>query len=225
LDYTKAELLERYTWKCPLQGHRGHNGLEHPRCYEKLKHLIPSPEHYACVDIETTGLNANFDYIISYDLYTWDKRHIGRSLEKEEVLNFNVLDKVLLKDFCSRIRDFSRVIVYWGKDRRHDLPFLRTRALHWDCDFPKYKELNMVDCYDLCKNKLRLHRYRLETVCNFLHIPSKGHRLDWEVWQKGKLGDDKSLEYIYAHNKEDTESLYNVYNIMRGFSKESRVSI
>ena len=31
-----AEFRKRLTWKCPLKGHRHHNGLEHPNCYAKL---------------------------------------------------------------------------------------------------------------------------------------------------------------------------------------------
>jgi uncharacterized protein YprB with RNaseH-like and TPR domain len=175
-------------------------------------------------DIETTGLNANWDYIISYALKIDDKTY-GRSLTKEEVLDYNVLDRKLIQEFNEVIKGLDRLVVYWGKDRRHDVPFIRTRALRWGIDFPLYKDILVTDCYDIVKGKLRLHRNRLENVCDFLGIPSKEHRLDAAIWQKAKLGDKRSLKYIWDHNREDVVSLKGVYERVKDFSANTKTSI
>jgi hypothetical protein len=110
-------------------------------------------------------------------------------------------------------------------NRRHDLPFIRTRCLKWGIEFPLYKELFVNDCYDIVKAKLRLHRNRMENACEFLKIPSKKHRLDAEMWQKAKLGDKKALIYVWEHNKEDVLSLKSLYEKLREFGASRQTSI
>ncbi len=120
---------------------------------------------------------------------------------------------------------FDRIVVYWGKDRRHDIPFLRTRCLKWHKEFPLYREIFITDCYDLARNKLRLHRNRLENVCDFFGIPSKAHRLDAEIWQKAKLGHKPSIDHVWEHNKEDVDSLKAIYELLDVYSASRRQSI
>jgi len=186
--------------------------------------MCPVFERVGHLDIECTGLNANFDYIISYAIKV-ERKIRGRVLTKREVLNPDILDKNLLKEFYQDIQDLDRITVYWGKDRRHDLPFLRTRALKWGVDFPLYRDIYLTDVYDIVKGKLRLHANRLENVANFLKIPCKQHKLDPEIWQRAKLGDKKALNHIWLHNKEDVITLEKVYDKLRGFVRESKTSI
>lgn len=174
----------------------------------------------------TTGLNAEFDYIISYAIYDEvNKKILGRVLTEKEVLNWKVLDKKLMKEFSNDVKNFDRLVVYWGKDRRHDLPFLRSRCIEAKADFPLYKEIFVTDLYDICKNKLRLHRYRLENVCDFLNIPAKQHPLKGKIWLKAKLGDKKALQYVWQHNKEDVISMREVYFVMEKYARNPKVSI
>lgn len=149
----------------------------------------------------------------------------GRVLAPKEVLDFKTLDKNLMKEFCKIIRAFDRVIVYWGKDRRHDLPFLRTRCLKWNVQFPFYREVYVNDCYDIVKAKLRLHRNRMQNACNFLNIASKQHFLRAEQWQKAKLGNKKALKYVWEHNKEDVQSLKQLYEKLKEFTASRKLSI
>ena len=218
----KDEIL--WLWKHFCR--HGHRYIEHPECLVKEKpDMSPIKEHVGYLDIETTGLNANWDYIISYSILDNDGKLYGRHLDKVEVLNYKILDKYLMREFAEDIRNFDRIIVYWGKDRRHDLPFLRTRCLKWNDNFPMYKDVFVSDVYDIVKNKLRLHRNRLENVCEFLKIPAKKHRLDSEMWQRAKLGDVKALNYVWIHNNEDVYSLKKVYEKLEGFSASRKSSI
>jgi len=216
----KEEIIWLNNHRCR---HR-HRYLEHLPCYEQEAPRSPIVEKVGYLDIETTGLNADYDYIISYYIYD-GKNFYGRTLTQREVLNWQLLDKKLMYEFCEDIRRFDRVVVYWGKDRRHDIPFLRSRAIKAKADFPLYKEILITDLYDICKNKLRLSYYRMENVCKFLGIPAKQHPLNPEIWQKAKLGDKSSLDYVGIHNKEDTVSPYHIDLIMNKYSKNPKVSI
>jgi uncharacterized protein YprB with RNaseH-like and TPR domain len=188
-----------------------HRYIEHMPCYFKEKPDDgPVVERIGFLDIEATNLHATFGYAFSYCIKELDGPIFGRVLTPEEIRRC-IFDKKLIEQLCKEIRQFDRIIVYWGKDNRYDIPFIRTRAVYHGCDFPVYKDLIVNDLYDIVKRKLRLHRNRLETACEFFDIPSKEHRLSPRVWQKAMAGDKKSLEWILDHNREDvisTEALW-----------------
>lgn len=217
----KEEILWLWNHYCK---HR-HRYLIHQSCFISENPRKDLTERVGHLDIESTGLNANFDFVISWALLSDDGKMYGRVLTSEETLDYDILDKNLTKEFCDAVKNFDRIVVYWGKDRRHDLPFLRTRSLKWNHQFPMYKDVSVTDAYDIAKNKLRLHRNRLENVCDFLKIPAKIHRLDAEIWQKAKLGHKHSLNHVWEHNKEDVISLKAVYDKLIGFTAHRKVSI
>lgn len=217
----KEEILWLYKNYCK---HR-HRYIEHLICAEKEKPLSVFTERVGFLDIETVGLNANFDYIISYAILSDEEKIKGRVLTPQEVLKYNILDKNLMQEFCRDIRQFDRVVVYFGRDRRHDIPFLRSRCIKAKAEFPLYGEVNLTDLYDICKNKLRLDGYRLGNVCDFLGIPAKQHPLKGDIWQMAKLGDKKALDYVWKHNVEDVISMAKVYKIMQKYARQPKVSI
>jgi len=217
----KDEIL----WLAKHRCRHHHRYIEHTQCFlEEHPEKCPFYERIGFLDIESAGLNANWDIVISYAIKTGNKI-LGRVLTPKEATDWNILDKNLMEEFLKDVRQFDRLVVYWGKDRRHDLPFLRTRALKWGLDFPLYKEIYITDCYDIAKSKLRLHRNRMENVANFLKIPAKGHRLDPEKWQQAKLGNKSALNFVWKHNKEDVETLAKVYDRLVNFVRNSKVSI
>jgi len=221
----KEEIIYLYNHRC--KHHHRFIEIVHPNCLrEFLQNNQFLQERIGFLDIETTGLNADFDYIISYAIYDEvNKKILGRVLTKEEVLNWKILDKRLMKEFSNDVKNFDRLVVYWGKDRRHDLPFLRSRCIEAKADFPLYKEIFITDLYDICRNKLRLHKYKLENVCDFLNIPAKKHPLKGKIWLKAKLGDKKALQYVWQHNKEDVISMREVYFIVEKYARNPKISI
>lgn len=182
-------------------------------------------EKVGYLDIETVGLNADWDYVIAVYIADGDSGIWGRALSPEEVLNPRVLDKKLLKEFCSVIKKYNKIVVYWGGNRRHDIPFLRTRASFWGLDFPRYGSIILVDLYDVVKTKLKLHRNRLENVCRLFNIPAKTHPLDARIWQRAKLGNKRALQYISLHCKEDVISLRELDKRLKGYYGKKRASI
>jgi len=130
-----------------------------------------------------------------------------------------------MKQLCKDIRKFDRLIVYWGKDRRHDIPFLRARALTYNLDFPSYKEIIVNDVYDIIKNKLRLSRNRMQNACEHLGINAKTHPLKPKIWQRARAGCPKSLKYILAHNIEDVVSLEALWKKVKPFTRQPNTSI
>jgi len=229
IAWTKLKARE-FKW---LATHRcqKHNKryVVHPGCYIK-EYPEKAAERIGFLDIEATNLHsAEFGYILSYCILSdsEDERLYSYCLKQEEIASFQ-FDKNLIKQFIKDIANFDRLIVYWGSDRRFDIPFLRSRALAWNLDFPGYRELFLQDLYDIVKSKLRLHRNRLETVAVFLGVKKKyikKHRLDGKRWCRAQAGDAKSLEWIYLHNKEDVYCLREVYKKLMAFSANQNKSI
>ena len=200
--------------------------LSHPNCYYNEKpDDSPIDEVVGFLDIESSHLKASFGYVFSYAIKTRGEDEIlGRILTKKEILSGD-FDKHLLKEFNKDVKKYSRLVVYWGKDRRHDLPFLRTRALKHRLDFPLYKDIYVTDAYDMAKSKMSLHSYRLQTVCGFLGIPSKSHPLDGDTWLNAGIGNKDALDYMWEHNKEDVICLEPAYDYLEPFFRGTRVSV
>lgn len=216
-ELTKKELVNRLKFKCKHH----HNGVRHPQCY---KDLLGSIERIGFLDIEATNLNADFGYILSYCILGDDNRLVKRRVSSEDIKRYR-FDKPLMSQLCKDIREYDRVVVYYGKDYRFDLPFIRTRAEKYGLDFPGYRELVVTDVYDMAKTKLRLHRNRLQNVCEHLGIESKGHPLKPEIWQRANAGEEKALDYILTHNIEDVYSLKAVFDKLLKYVRLARTSI
>jgi len=221
---TKVQIIWLWEHHCEAHGHRY---LEHPQCIFKEQPSINDErlvERIGFLDIEAGGLVATFNYIFSYCIKEFEGNIIERVVTPKEIRSYD-FDKKLMQQFCMDIQKFDRLIVYWGKSYRFDIPFLRTRAVKWGLDFPKYQEKYVTDVFDTVKSKLRLHRNRLETACEFLDIPCKQHRLNPNIWQKALAGDKVSLDWILEHNREDVISLEELWKRLNQFSRHSRISI
>lgn len=222
LNMKKSQVEWLHTHLCKKHSH---SYLEHYDCY--LKDEIPDApykEKLGHLDIETSDLNANFGYIFSYAIKEDAGKILGRVLLPNEVRS-GAFDKALVGEMCRDLRKFDRVTTYYGGDHRFDLPFMRTRALFYRADFPLYREVLHTDIYPIVRNKLKLNRNRLATVCMLLGIPAKGHYLNPTIWCNARAGDKKSLDYIWRHNCEDVESLEAVAKVLLPYQKSNKGSV
>jgi uncharacterized protein YprB with RNaseH-like and TPR domain len=208
-----------------------HSYLVHPQCAFNDGILITTnngktiqlKEKIGFVDIETAGLQADFHYIFSYCIKELDGKVYKRLLTPKEVRNRKIRDKLLMKQFCKDVEQFTRVVTYYGSG--FDLPFLRTRAIFWGLDFPIYKSIYTTDVYYIIKHKFRLHRNRMETACRTFGIPCKTHPINPEIWQDAMTGDKKALQYILEHNVEDVISLELLWKKVNQYALENKRSI
>ena len=218
----KSEIEWLYFHQCK---HR-HSYISHPSCYwAERPDESPIEETIGFFDIESSNLKASFGYVISYCIKPMGKLPLVRCITPKEI-HSGTFDKRLLHQFYDDARQFTRLVCYWGKDRRHDVPFLRTRALKAGVPFPKYGSLYLTDLYDWTKNKLSLHSYRLETACREFGIPAKTHPLDGHTWVKAMAGNQKALDYIgKLHCKEDVVCLEPLYLKIEPYVRGRKESI
>lgn len=211
---TKKELIWLNEHNCK----HGHTYLHDYNCFLKEEPVeSPFSERIGFLDIEATGLKANWDFMLCWCLKERGGKILGRHLKEDEILRYR-FDKDLVGELIKAIKGFHRLVVYYGGDYRYDLPFIRTRAEKWGIAFPEYKDAWVTDLYSLVKAKLCLHRSRLETVCQHLGIPAKGHRLEPDIWQKAQAGHEKSLLWIFKHCQEDVVSLEMAWERLNKYS-------
>lgn len=201
--YTRLnKMKKRDICKLALQTCKhGHNLLSHPQCAPEI---LAVDQRIGFLDIESSDLVADFGYMFSYCIKELDGDILGRHLTQSEVRS-DARDKNLVAECIRDMMKFDRIVTYFGMG--FDLPFIRTRAVKWGIEFPMFRELFQTDVYQIIKRKFRLRRRRMEVACDLFGIPSKGHRLNPEVWQSAMAGEIKSLQYIFTHNVEDVESL------------------
>jgi uncharacterized protein YprB with RNaseH-like and TPR domain len=216
----KDEMLWLYNHYCK----HGHRYTEHPTCFALEQPAEIPQEVIGFVDIETSNLDADFGWIFCYSLKPMNGELIHRCATPKEVRGYK-FDEGVMRQFLKDIKGYDRLVGYYSKDRRFDIPYLRTRALKWGMDFPGWKEMLFTDAFDLVKPKLKLHRNRLEVACDLLGIPSKEHRLNPEVWQRAQAGSKKALDYIQTHCDEDVYSLEAVFNRLNIFARIGKTSI
>ena len=217
----KDEILWLFNHTC----RHNHRYTEHPQCFlEEYKDSGEIHEKIGFIDIETSNLDADFGYIFCYSLKERGGELKHRCMTPREIRSYK-FDKGVVRQFLKDIESYDRLVGYYSKDRRFDVPYLRTRALKWGLDFPGWKDYLFTDAFDLVKPKLKLHRNRLEVACDLLGIPSKEHRLNPEVWQRAQAGSKQALDYIQIHCDEDVISLEQVFERLNIFGRIGKTSI
>lgn len=210
--------IKELKWLAARRCKHGHSYIEHYGCYIQEN---PKRERIGYLDIETTGLDANFGVMISYCIKEDGGKVLGRAVTKDELDKFE--DKKLVADCIKDILKFDHIVTYYGA--RFDVPFLRTRALIDGLEFPFFGSVKHTDAYFMARNRLKLNSNRLENVARLLLGKANKTRLDETVWRKAGRGDSKSLGYVLDHNQKDVIETERVYKKLRDFVGVSGRSI
>jgi uncharacterized protein YprB with RNaseH-like and TPR domain len=205
------------------QAHR-HKYLEHFNCYLKEHPCGTITEKVGFLDIETTGLEADWDIMTCYVIKPAKTKNLIEGLiTKKEISNWEVLDSRLMAQFVSDASKWDRLIMHYGS--RFDVPFARTRALYWDIGFPKHKSVWQTDTWRISRDKLRMSHNRLENLGRLIHCPIEKTKLNFERKWQVLTGDKKGFDYIIDHCRKDVLMLEKVYNKLKDSVALGNVSI
>jgi uncharacterized protein YprB with RNaseH-like and TPR domain len=190
----------------------------------KEKPQSPVYERIGFFDTESTGFKGDEEFLMTYCIKLMDGEMIARAINPNDIKR-RIYDKNLCKELVKDLRRFDRLVVYYGGDRRFDIPFIRTRCAKWGLDFPLYKEIKVTDLYDIVKNKFSLRRRKLVSIANLFGIPAKDHGFNPNIWQDARIGHKPSIDYMLTHNKEDVITTEEVYKKIIVYSPPSNKSI
>ena len=167
------------------------------------------------LDIEASSLSADFGIVL-----TFGSKVVG--VGKPEILN--ILDyrsksgdliqaeKRMLRDISKRMLS---VDVWLGHfSTWYDLPFINSRLLYHNlpvlpANYPH------VDTWKVAKNRLKLRNNRLNTIQEFLRLPSEKNSIKPEQWIRALGGHKASMDYIVEHNRRDVLVLEEAYMRLR----------
>jgi uncharacterized protein YprB with RNaseH-like and TPR domain len=174
------------------------------------------------LDIETTNLKANAGPMLSWALKVRGEKEVRYDVITRTELLDKTYDKRIVQSCIDNIREMDAVCTYFGS--RFDIPFLRTRAIGMELDFPKYGEIFHWDLFYQARSKLLTHRKSLDVITTFMGIKGKTN-LDIGVWFDARFGDQAALDYVLEHNRQDTIILEKAFDKLEPYAKWSRTSI
>jgi len=206
---TRKLLKRDLVWLSENYCRHRHTYLSHYSCFlAERPNTSPLIEKIGILDIETTGLKANWSHMLSWCIkdHNEDTIHHGL-LTRREVRDKN--DARIVKSVIKKMEEYDRLVTYYGT--RFDLPYIRSRALAQGIDFPAYRDIYHTDMYYIARSKFAIHSNRLGAVCEFFGIEAKGHRMTPELWVRAGRGEQGALDTILLHNKEDVESTDEVF--------------
>lgn len=214
-----------------------HTIEEHPQCFangelneNQVKLLeaetnkpwfIQDDYKIGYVDIETDGLKADFSTMLSWSIKEANGKNIYDVITRKELFN-GTTDQRILETLIDEMQKYKILVGYYST--KFDIPFVRTKALHYGMDFPEYGSAYHFDVFYVVKSKLCLSRKSLESACDYLNIKGKTP-LDREVWRLAKYGDPAALAKVVEHNLGDTEILEVLHNKLTPFVKWTRRSV
>lgn len=171
------------------------------------------------LDIETSGLQADFGHMLTYAILVRDvktgKTEIRSAYvnpQDHEVArkagNPDLVDARILKKLMSDIADIDYLVGHWfiGK-RRHDIPFIRSRmAINRISGFPKHKMVRYGDTQRFSSQLHRLRSNSLASVADAYEISTKKTPIKTKDWKKATMfADTKAIRYILHHNINDVK--------------------
>lgn len=171
------------------------------------------------LDIETTGLVADFDFMISYAISVRDleskKSEIRGSYIKKSDFDYarkekdaDKIDERILNNLVEDVSDLDLWIGHWfvGK-HRHDVPFIRSRcAINKISGFPKYGMVRYGDTQKWGSQIHRLHSYGLASIADAYGVSTKKTPVKTKSWKNARVfGFKKDVSYIYDHNVKDVK--------------------
>ena len=127
-------------------------------------------------------------------------------------------DKKMLEKFIKQINKADELVTHNGK--RFDTPWLRTRAIYHDLEFPH--TIREIDTYKLAKKYLNLPSYSLKEICDYYNLEAKKDAGGMETWVKVVYHKNKeALDHLLYYGDGDIISLEAVFNKLKPYVKPS----
>lgn len=168
------------------------------------------------LDIETTGLGADFGFILCCSIKPANSNKIT-TLRIDDYKNYKknlCNDLQLVLDIAKEIEKYDAICHYNGD--MFDLPFLDTRlAIHGENK--RVSLIHSIDLFPIVKRKMRLNSNKLDTVACALGLKESKTKLLPQVWQQASHGSKKDLNYIVEHCEADVLVLEEAFKRLKVF--------
>jgi len=183
------------------------------------------------LDIEASGLTANFDVMLTWanlirDVTTEETRIEYDFVERKDFdlayskKNADLVDKRIVETVVDSINQCDLLVGHWfiGK-RRFDIPFIRTRCvINKVKGFPHHKQIKYGDTQRIGSQLYRLHNNGLDAISRMFNISTKKSPLDGKIWKNACIGVAKDIKYVLDHNIKDVKLTHKIHKGMEEFT-------
>lgn len=208
-----------------------HDYLSHYNCFlEEVANKsswepgknIPIPHKIGFIDIENFGFKADFGLVLSWGILDSETGKVyGRHITKKELDTIG--DRELVRECVECMKKFDKLVGFYSS--KHDIPYLRSRAVFHKIPFPEVQDILHEDIYFTIKFKFKLSRSSQQSAYNMLVGESKKTHWGRNYWERGLRGDKEALGYIWEHNKIDCQELSELYYVVKPYSRRVDRSI
>lgn len=180
-------------------------------------------------DIETTNLDADFGFIISYCILVRDVQ-TGKTEMRQGIINRKDIDSSLrarhtnfdgriLQKWLKDIEDLDLLVGhYFNGWNKMDMPFVRARLVINKIEgLPSYRNKRFADTWKMAHLLYKISGYSLDKVGTMFGLAGVKTRVDGATWNLAKFGDKKALTYILDHNEKDVYLTYKVHRQLESF--------
>ena len=197
----------------------------------KEKYLSNGIYKIGYLDIETSGLTANFDYMISWAMYVRDVRTGKTEIVGDYITpkdfdyarsknDADLVDMRILETLLEEISSIDCLIGHWfiGK-HRHDIPFIRSRlAINKIAGFPHHRMVRYGDTQKWGSLIHRLSSNGLAMIGDAYGVSTKKTQIKTKHWKNACMfGTKQAVDYIYDHNIKDVILTYKIHMHMEEY--------
>lgn len=183
------------------------------------------------LDIETSSLQADFGFMLSYAILVRDistrktelrydvvnKKDFEYAEKKKDA---DLKDERILNNLIEDMADLDCQIGHWfiGK-RRHDIPFIRSRcAINKISGFPKHRTVRYGDTQKWSAQIHRLRSNSLSSIADAYDLSIHKTPISSKSWKNASsFATKKDLDYILDHNIKDCKITYQVHKHLEDY--------
>lgn len=218
--FTKSQIQWLWNNFCKKHGKRFIHCAD---CFYSECNGQTGAERIGLFDIEASNLKANFGICLCYRFTLLGSGKVFGATITPKDLKSGDFDKRLIQQFVQDCKKFDRLVGHYSS--RFDIPFMRTRAMILDVDFPSAGELYQSDTWRMARDKLLLSSNRLKTIETALNLPVNKTEIMPEHWLGALSGNQKAIDYIGDHCDKDVLVLEMVYNKLAKYVFKTNTSI
>lgn len=179
-------------------------------------------------DIETTNLNANFGFMLSWYIKKANKNEYDFAIiTKKEIFDYQ-FDKRLMLELFDALEHYDILYTHYGGLKRFDIPYIITRAYAHGLEkrLSMLKEKFIRDTWPIARTRLRLHSNRLDSIAEAVRVKGvKKTPLKPEIWRLASVGHPESLKYIAIHNKHDVQILEKIAKKLEPVERKQFITV
>ena len=183
----------------------------------KEKYLYNDIYKIGYLDIETSSLQGDFGFILSWSLLVKDVKTNKLEMRHDYITkkdyayaerkgDADFRDERILKSLIEAMADVDLFIGHWfiGK-HRHDIPYIRSRcAINHISGFPKHRMVRYGDTQKWGSQIHRLRSFGLATLADAFEIRTQKTPITSKAWKNAiAFASTKDVEYIVDHNDKD----------------------